>query len=1022
MYLDLSGEWHIRLETKNGVQEGRICLPGILQAQGYGDPIDRDTPWVSSLHDPFFWEREEYKREPGEAFLVPFCAQPPRHFLGEAVYERAFAIPETAEEWLLYLEAVHWRTKVWVDGKLLGGDCSLCTAHKIGLGRLTEGVHRLSVAVDNSMQYPYRPDGHGVSDALGASWNGIAGEIALMTAQEWRAREEERRAYANAHPRRIEVRDKKFYVDGRPEYFRGTHMGGEYPLTGYPACGREFWKEKFEILKKWGLNFVRCHSFCPPEAAFAAADEAGVYLQPECGMWNHFEPGIPMLDVLREETVRILSQFGHHPSFVLFSSGNEPDGDWEQPLKEWVKLARETDRRLGYEGRRVYTAQSGWHYSEPPKDVEGVDYLYFHRSGFGPYLGGRIRGPEGWQGRDYAPSLEGAVLPCICHELGQWTSYPDFRVMEKFTGYLQPGNYRLFSERAEKSGLLSLNRELAYASGRNQVRLYKEDLEANFRTQGLEGFELLDLHDYLGQGSALVGILDAFWENKGYVTPEEFRLFCGPTVLLARFGSYVYGKKDRVQVPLEICHYGQQQIRDARLEWELIGEGTNTKPLAQGNIAIPRVLCGQKLSLGSAELSFGQDSAVGALRFVARIRGLCCNQWPVYVYEEQEETAEEEALLTRDWTEARKRLLRGERVVYMPHLSDLDYDCPPVSLRNVFWNGQMGPAWGRSLGLLIQKEHPLFSRFPTEADGGWQWEDILAGARGFWMDRLPQIDPIVRVIDDWNRGLSLSLIWEAQVEQGRLLMVTADLEGSHRKRPAARALRKALTAYAASPAFAPSQRASLGQIEARLFPVRRMEQITQSVTCQRIEAESGTLGGEALQARHREPFCLAVANPDRAFYAAGERYPIRVDIELKEEMEINGLLYVPAQRSRMRDGFVREYEIFYRGAGESRWRSAARGSFLNTSLSQRAMFLTSVRAVAVRFCVLSAYGGQEGPFWIQDREGYHAIRQKKPAAMLAAGLHVICPGDEEGRSLGRYASDRLFWAGEQKSATKEIEA
>ena len=217
---------------------------------------------------------------------------------------------------------------------------------------------------------------------------------------------------------------------------------------------------------------MRCHSYCPPEAAFAAADEMEIYLQPECGMWNHFEENIPMLDVLKEETRRILEQFGHHPSFVLFSPTNEPSGNWYGVLRKWVEETREYDRYLGYENRRVYTAQSGWFYDTAPSQVEGTDYLYFHRSAYGPYLGGSIRGPVGWRGGNYTPSLEQADKPVICHELGQWCAYPDFHIIDSFSGYLIPGNYQVFREHCKAQGLLGLNREFAYASGRNQVRLY----------------------------------------------------------------------------------------------------------------------------------------------------------------------------------------------------------------------------------------------------------------------------------------------------------------------------------------------------------------------------------------------------------------------------------------------------------------------------------------------------------------------------------------------------------------------
>lgn len=166
----------------------------------------------------------------------------------------------------------------------------------------------------------------------------------------------------------------------------------------------------------------------------------------------------------------------------------------------------------------------------------------------------------GWRGGNYTPSLEQADKPVICHELGQWCAYPDFHIIDSFSGYLIPGNYQVFRAHCKAQGLLGLNREFAYASGRNQVRLYKEDIEANLRTQQLDGFELLDIHDYLGQGTACVGVLDAFWQEKGYVDASEFRQFCSDVVILAAFPRYVYTVEDTIQAPVMVCNFGEKDI------------------------------------------------------------------------------------------------------------------------------------------------------------------------------------------------------------------------------------------------------------------------------------------------------------------------------------------------------------------------------------------------------------------------------------------------------------------------------
>lgn len=1006
MYIDLTGIWQIALKADNGIQRGEIKIPGILQAQGYGNKITHETPWVSGLHDTYWFEREEYKperQEAGTGVNTPFLSQPPNHFLGKAVYKRAFSV-ECEAEWYFLAELTHWRTKVWIDGVETGGDCSLCTPHLIYCGLLSAGTHELAVEVDNSMQYPYRPDGHGVSDALGATWNGMAGEVALMTADVLSAREEAKRAYAKANPRHVAVRDGKFYVDGRPEYFRGTHFGGEYPLTGYPETNRAWWDRICETVKEWGLNFIRCHSYCPPEAAFAAADEAGIYIQPECGMWNYFEEGIPMLDVLRSETRRILRQFGHHSSFVLFSPTNEPSGEWYQPLKRWVSDTRAFDRELGYAGRRVYTVQSGWFFDVPPVEITGTDYIYFHRSAYGPYRGGMIRGKEGWNGKDYSPSLEDVQLPVICHEMGQWCAYPDFDVIDKFTGYLQPSNYKVFLAHCKRQGLYGYNRAFAYASGRNQLRLYKEDIEANFRTKELYGFEMLDLHDYLGQGTALVGLLDAFWEQKGYVKPSEFRRFCGQTVLLARFPTYVFQSgrgagKIPAKIPIEVCHFGWKDLSDSIVRWRITDlEKEHDDTAVCGMFDAGLIAVGKNTSVGSIVLPIEEIKKNSRMELSVSLYAkenkdeITSNIWEFYVYPETQNCCKDKVLYTRDWQEAKDALAEKKCVVFSPRLSDLGYECPPVSMRNVFWNAQMGATWGRSLGLFLDESSALFQKFPTDRTGGWQWEEILEYARGFDIsgfgrsDFCPEgVEPLVRVIDDWNRNLQLALIFEVKVaNEGRLLVVSADLdfgqEQKNERRYAAQALKTALIDYAASEDFNPETVLSGAELDRymkkRLFPVYRMEQLVKAV---KYPAHISVTNAKE----------LITADPEKAVLIQAQAFPVRIVMEFHRELAVKGLLYVPDQKARIRRGFIKDYELRIWDVSENGFRSVAAGTFLNTSTSQE-ICVAEMLTDKIELVVLSVYGDKNLEEWIEIRDGYHKVRQDYTAEVKIGALHVLC--------------------------------
>ncbi|MBQ8822539.1 MAG: hypothetical protein IJZ82_07845 [Lachnospiraceae bacterium] len=999
MSIDLSGVWKVRL----GEKEAEIRLPGTVQNAGLGEEITIDTPWVSGLHNPLWYEREEYKYGQENGCKVPFLSQPKSHYTGLAVYEKEIEITEDGREWFLYMELARWHSTLYVDDKYVGEDESLCTAHQIWIGALSAGKHGFRIVLDTTMQHPYRPDGHGVTDALCNNWNGVVGEFLLLTAEEVQARKAAKLEYAKAHPRHICIENGKFMVDGRAEYFRGTHFGGDYPLTGHPETDIAWWEKLMDTVKSYGLNFIRCHSYCPPEAAFLAADRAGVYLQPECGMWNIFEEGNGMMPVLEKETVRILEQFGHHPSFVLFSPSNEPGGQWYGPLEKWVDFAREADEALGYEKRRVYTAQSGWFFDVPPAEITGTDYIYFHRSAYGPLWGGTIRNYLGWKGKDYSPSVEGATKPIISHEMGQWCAYPDFDVMEKFTGAVVPGNYEVFRENAKAMGVYPHHKDFCQVSGKHQVRLLKEEVEANMRTKELYGYEILDLHDYLGQGTALVGILDAFWESKGYAAPEEISEFISPVVLLARLLKYVYHSKEKISVPIEVANFGEMDI-NGQVVWRIYETATG-KEVKTGILPATYIKQGENTSLGMLELDFGDVAAQKCrLTIELQLEGYC-NHWDLYVYEDAGEYTPY-TYATSHWEEAKAWLSEGKTVVFTPRLSELDYECPPTSIKNAFWNAQMGPDWGRNLGLSIDKEHPIFQDFATEHHGGWQWEDILATARGFCVDKLsPDVEPIVRVVDDWNRNLPLALMLEGKVGNGHLILVSADLEGHFKERPAACTLKQAIMKYAWEMSKKENKQLPFilaEHIEAHLFPLYATTNALSYGECK--DGDGKEFSGELPR--------LWNVNPGEAFHIKDITFPVSITMELKEEMGVSGMMYMPEQRDRMHLGCVKEYLV--EGYLNGGWKVLTRGFFKNGLFSQRVEF-EKVKLKKIRFTILSCHNLQARPVWEEDKNGWHPANKEMVPQIQMGALHLIFA--ENVNNDG----EELFWSEHQKSKTKEID-
>jgi beta-galactosidase len=859
----------------------KINLPGILQSQGFGDDISIDTPWVAALPRDFRWYLlPQYKAytTPGNV-KVPYLSQPPKHYLGPAWYQRDIDIPDSwkSKRIQLILERAHWETTVWIDDKQIGKNNSLVAPHDYELGQLTPGPHHLTIRIDNRMILPYRPDGHSVSDHLGGTWNGIVGTIALSatspvwiddaqvfpdiekksatikvkignitnqpgtgklsagsassdvkwdttggTAELTVPLGDSAQLWDEYHPnlqhltlkltgnpandqrpltfglRQIKTDDTTMLLNGRPIYIRATHWGGDFALTGYPATDVPTWKKILQTCKDYGLNAVRFHSWCPPEAAFTAADELGFYLQPECGMWNNFSnPTIPPM--LEAETARMMKAYGNHPSYLLLSPTNEPAGAWTRYLPQWTVEWYQKDPR------RLYSENTG--------------RVILHDTGptFGIFP---ARGVRGWFDSDYSSFLQNVHIPVLGHEVGQWCAYPDFDVIKKFTGYLRPGNYEIFRDSAVAHGVIDRDKEFSYASGKFQVACYKQEIEANLRTPGMAGYQLLDLHDYLGQGTALIGILDAFWESKGYVTPEEFRRFTGPTVPLARMHNYIYLTSDKLQVPIEIAHYGESPLTAAHPEWSIVDLAGNTA--AHGTLPTLDIPIGKNLKLGDVEVDLSTLKAPSEYRLVVSLAGTSIqNSWNFWLYPATlDTTPPSDVLLTSDWSEAKTKLSQGGKVLFNPPQSSLDDTSPPLDNVPVFWNRLMNPKLSAMLGLWCDANHPALAAFPTEGFCDLQWAEIVRNVRAINIEKSPpELRPIVSAIDDWNRNYKLAVLFECRIGEGRLLVCAPDIQSKLDSRTIARQLRRSLLDYMATDNFQPTVTLTVDQANS-LWPGR----------------------------------------------------------------------------------------------------------------------------------------------------------------------------------------------------------
>ena len=715
-----------------------------------------------------------------------------RHsFVGKAWYRKKVVAPYVwrEKELALYLERTK-ATKLYLDGALVDSCNDVSTPQLYNLGKLRPGVHTIILCVDNSGGVPVQviKSSHLYSDDTQTNWNGVIGRIEFGPVEEFSEQ------LPVPEMPRLEVVEGRFMAGGKPVFLRGKHDACVFPLTGHTPMDKTSWINYFLRCKEYGINHVRFHSWCPPEAAFAAADELGIYLQPELPFWGTLE-GEELLAFLKKEGLNIVRTYGHHPSFAMFSLGNELWGE-KAVMQEMVDTFRtEAPHILYTNGTNAFLGWQGY--------VEGMDFFATCRTrgeAYGAYNthvrssfafcdamdGGILNHFYPGTTRNFAEALEGVPIPVISHETGQFQSYPDYAQVDKYTGPLAPYNLMEFRRRLDIAGMAAQAGNFHRASLRWAFELYKADVEMCLRTPGLGGFQLLDIQDYPGQGSAYVGILDAFMDPKGDINPAEWRQFCSELVPLAEFGKYCWSEDEVFHAHVKVANFTGEDLVEGEGEYEI------DKPV-------------------SALLDSVKAPARIDLRLSARTAGYeGVNSWPIWVYPADNQPDRSGITIVRKLDNAAlKALEAGKKVLLMP--SDTTGTVGGL-FQTDYWNYRMfkqicesngKPVSPGTLGILTDPAHPLFREFPTEEHTDWQWFPVLKASRPMILDALRGYKPIVQVIDNVERNHRLGLVFEFAAGKGKLLVCCSDLE-SVLDYPEGRQFYKAVLDYMRSDDFRPS--------------------------------------------------------------------------------------------------------------------------------------------------------------------------------------------------------------------------
>lgn len=852
MKIDLSGQWQVKLdaekqETMPQAYPETMMLPGTTSAAGLGMPNPA--------------------KETG-------CLTDAYRFEGAAWFMRTFTAGDwTGEQTMLTLERTR-KTTVYLDGRPIGHQESLCTPHRYFLPPVHAGEHTLVIRVDNT-DYPTR-GGHLTSPDTQSNWNGITGEISLTVAHtlltDLTVHPDLRRGclrvhghiigapdgvagivlpgqmehllpyrggvlngecplkgneafWDEAHPeihtisidldgdvyettfglRDVRTAGRRLLINGRETFLRGKVDNLLYPKTGYTPTDVASWMTILGIAKEYGINHYRYHTACPPDAAFTAADLLGVYMAPELPFWGTVaeegEEGYDERerDFLFQEGFRILREYGHHPSFLWLSLGNELWGS-KNVLNRMMRAYREADDtklyssgannyqfvpdvldeenvfvgvRLGRERliRGSYAmcdAPQGIVQTTAPESVSNYDASIVPETLGQSGEAGKVQIQYGTGVKEVDAQSADALIPdvpVISHEVGQYVFYPDFSEISRYTGPLKPRNIEAMRENLERAGLYGEHEAFFRQTGHLAVDCYKREIETLLRSREVSGFQLLDLQDYTGQGTALVGVLNAMMENKGLISAEEWREFCAGTVVLGEFASFtgMMGEDIRFDVQISECDPEKQHtcIRCTLMDGERELYACDVTPGARQG----RLTDAVSVTFPAECYRDAMQERIMRLTVALTLADGTRNHYPIWLIPPID------IRITREGIEKDGRMVAfvsaeekadGAAIVVpsaegqLPAEYCTDFWCYPM-FRSI--SESMGkPVPVGTMGLSIDTASPLLKRFAQEDYTTPAWYAILQTAH---VQRLPaDIRPAVQMIDNTERCARLGILYQ----------------------------------------------------------------------------------------------------------------------------------------------------------------------------------------------------------------------------------------------------------------------
>lgn len=624
--------------------------------------------------------------------------------------------------------------------------------------------------------------------------------------------------------RRLAVDGERLRLNGEFVYLRGVTEHCYFPQTVHPPRDIEYYRTVTAKRKELGFNFVRFHTWVPPEEYLEAMDELGMLVHIE-------SPNFVTL----EEYAAIVRFARRHPCVVIYCTGNETriDARAEEYLKNVAAIVHgETDalftpmsamRGVEYMLGRDKSVLADKPFPHNPGKMarlaEFCDFWTSYQRGDASYrsLNGRSAATVDACGDAYCGK------PRLSHEICIDGSYMDLSLENDYPEGSPIVASGLFSEvRRQLESKVLLSRAGAYArnSAEWMRRIRKFTFEKMRSMKRTSGFDFLgDINTHWHTFGYSVGMMDEFYRLKPGETAENVRRYNSAAVLLTDLGSdFNVAAGEKKRVAFSISNFaGDVDTGTLRVELVEVSRA-EAQSRRDGVWSVAKVVGvvrnGEIAALGEFDIEFPAADAPEKYLLRASFTGGAVtaeNEWELYAFPSPtplcasapsaplcdnvrivNDISRDELLLAME---------RGERVLLLGK-------GPFKGVKTSYRIGLAGRCGG-NYATVLKENHPALDAFPHEGFCGWQFRRLMEGAYAVQLEADVPFDPIIDIASSDKFAIRQALLFEYKVGEGRLLVCPLNFPGDD---PAAAWLKARLEAYAASDAFAPEQTLATAQL------------------------------------------------------------------------------------------------------------------------------------------------------------------------------------------------------------------